>query len=75
MLRMCPRRVRTSNDVDHELVATLRIGVMRLARRLRHERSGSDLTLTQLSALGTLSRTATSPSASWRRSRTSSRRR
>jgi DNA-binding MarR family transcriptional regulator len=29
---------------------------MRLARRLRQERSGSDLTLTQLSALGSLSR-------------------
>ena len=46
----------TSKDVDHELVAALRVGVMRLARRLRLERSGSDLTLTQLSALGTLSR-------------------
>jgi DNA-binding MarR family transcriptional regulator len=45
-----------SNDVDDELVAGLRVGVMRLARRLRLERSGSDLTLTQLSALGTLSR-------------------
>jgi DNA-binding MarR family transcriptional regulator len=44
------------NDVDHDLVAALRVGVMRLARRLRVERSGSDLTLTQLSALGTLSR-------------------
>ncbi len=43
-------------EVDHELVATLRVGVMRLARRLRNERSGSDLTLTQLSALGTLDR-------------------
>lgn len=46
----------TSKDVDHELVAALRVGVMRLARRLRLERSGSDLTLTQLSALGTLAR-------------------
>jgi DNA-binding MarR family transcriptional regulator len=46
----------SSNDVDHELVAGLRVGVMRLSRRLRLERSGSDLTLTQLSALGTLSR-------------------
>jgi DNA-binding MarR family transcriptional regulator len=45
-----------ANDVDHDLVAALRVGVMRLARRLRVERSGSDLTLTQLSALGTLSR-------------------
>ena len=32
------------------------MGVMRLARRLRLERSGNDLTLTQLSALGTLHR-------------------
>jgi DNA-binding MarR family transcriptional regulator len=43
-------------DVDEELVASLRMGVMRLARRLRHERSGNDLTLTQLSALGALNR-------------------
>ena len=46
----------TSTDVDPELIGALRVGVMRLARRLRQERSGSDLTLTQLSALGTLSR-------------------
>jgi DNA-binding MarR family transcriptional regulator len=45
-----------TNEVDHELVAALRLGVMRLARRLRLERSGSDLTLTHLAALGTLSR-------------------
>jgi DNA-binding MarR family transcriptional regulator len=43
-------------DVDEELVSSLRMGVMRLARRLRHERSGDDLTLTQLSALGALNR-------------------
>ena len=48
--------IRTSPEVDHELVASLRVGVMRLARRLRNERSGSDLTLTHLSALGTLDR-------------------
>jgi DNA-binding MarR family transcriptional regulator len=46
----------TNTDVDPELVGALRVGVMRLARRLRLERSGSDLTLTQLSALGALSR-------------------
>jgi DNA-binding MarR family transcriptional regulator len=51
-----PTTVVTRNDVDHELIAALRVGVMRLARRLRLERSGSDLTLTQLSALGTLFR-------------------
>ena len=45
-----------STDVDEELVSNLRMGVMRLARRLRHERSGNDLTLTQLSALATLNR-------------------
>lgn len=43
-------------DVDDELISAVRMGVMRLARRLRHERSGSDLTLTQLSALATLHR-------------------
>jgi DNA-binding MarR family transcriptional regulator len=43
-------------DVDEELVSSLRMGVMRLARRLRHERSGNDLTLTQLSALASLNR-------------------
>ena len=56
MLRVVATSIRTSTEVDHELVATLRIGVMRLARRLRNERSGSDLTLTHLSALGTLDR-------------------
>lgn len=45
-----------ATDVDEELVSSLRMGVMRLARRLRHERSGNDLTLTQLSALGTVNR-------------------
>jgi DNA-binding MarR family transcriptional regulator len=43
-------------SVDEELVSSLRMGVMRLARRLRHERSGNDLTLTQLSALASLHR-------------------
>ena len=51
-----PTTTLTSTDVDPELIGGLRVGVMRLARRLRQERSGSDLTLTQLSALGTLSR-------------------
>src|SRR6266567_3905911 len=41
---------------DAELSSVLRLGVMRLARRLRQERSDSTLTLTQLSALGTLNR-------------------
>jgi DNA-binding MarR family transcriptional regulator len=51
-----PAKRLTSNDVDHELVAGLRVGVMKLARRLRNERSGSDLTLTQLAVLASLSR-------------------
>lgn len=46
----------TDLEVDEDLVSALRIGVMRLARRLRHARGGDDLTLTQLSALGTLNR-------------------
>lgn len=50
------RPITVEPEVDEELVSGLRIGVMRLARRLRHARSGNDLTLTQLSALGTLHR-------------------
>lgn len=42
--------------VDDELISALRVGVMRMSRRLRLERSGSDLTLTQLSTLGALHR-------------------
>lgn len=38
------------------LASTLRIAVMRSARRLRHEREDTSLTLNQLSALGTLAR-------------------
>jgi DNA-binding MarR family transcriptional regulator len=51
-----------ANDVprttvaDAELASELRMGVMRLARRLRQQRTESGLTLTQLSALGTLNR-------------------
>ena len=40
-------------DTD-ALVGSLRLGVMRLARRLRRERGEENLTLTQLSLLGTL---------------------
>ena len=39
-----------------EQVRDLRVGVMRLARRLRLERDDSDLTFTQLAALATLER-------------------
>lgn len=38
------------------LAGDLRMAVMRLARRLRHERAEVDLTLTQLSALAALER-------------------
>ncbi len=38
------------------LAGDLRMAVMRLARRLRHERADLDLTLTQLSALAALER-------------------
>jgi DNA-binding MarR family transcriptional regulator len=41
---------------EGELTSTLRVSVMRLARRLRLERSDEDLSLSQLSVLGTLSR-------------------
>jgi DNA-binding MarR family transcriptional regulator len=39
-----------------ELASTLRVSVMRLGRRLRAERVQADLSLTQMSALGTLDR-------------------
>ncbi len=39
-----------------ELASTLRIGVMRLERRLRSERSSEGLTVSQLSVLGILHR-------------------
>ena len=60
---------------DAELASELRMGVMRLARRLRQQRTESGLTLTQLSALGTLEppRARARP-ASWPRTSGSSRR-
>ena len=45
-----------STLADTELSSVLRISVMRLARRLRSERSSADLTLTQISALSALDR-------------------
>lgn len=46
-----------------ELASSLRIGVMRLARRLRAERADTGLTLTQLATLASLERLGpTSPS-------------
>jgi DNA-binding MarR family transcriptional regulator len=44
-----------------DLAASLRIGVARLSRRLRVERTGDDLTFNQLSVLGTLSRYGAMP--------------
>lgn len=41
---------------DPALASTLRLSVMRLARRLRSERTAQDLTLSQLAALATLDR-------------------
>ncbi|MEX2289796.1 MAG: MarR family transcriptional regulator [Mycobacteriales bacterium] len=41
---------------DTALASTLRLAVMRLARRMRSERADSSLTLSQLAALATLER-------------------
>ena len=41
---------------DDGLTSALRVGVMRLARRIRLERSSEDLSLNQLAVLGTLLR-------------------
>lgn len=45
-----------SRESASGLAGDMRIAVMRLARRLRHERADVDLTLTQLSALAALER-------------------
>ncbi len=45
-----------TTGVDTELASVLRLSVMRLARRLRHERAETSLTLTQLSALAAIDR-------------------
>ena len=46
----------TTTSLDADTASALRLGVMRLARRLRVERDGNDLTFNQLAALGTLHR-------------------
>ena len=46
----------SATQVDADTASALRLGVMRLARRLRVERDGNDLTFNQLAALGTLRR-------------------
>jgi DNA-binding MarR family transcriptional regulator len=43
-------------EFDQAFITSLRLGVMRLSRRLRRERDPADLTLSQLAVLGTLSR-------------------
>lgn len=48
--------VAASLQTAASLASAVRIGVMRLARRVRTEREDDDLTLTQLSVLGTLDR-------------------
>lgn len=44
------------NSTPEALASTLRLSVMRLARRLRAERAPSDVSLSQISALSTLYR-------------------
>jgi DNA-binding MarR family transcriptional regulator len=46
----------TTTRTQAGLASSLRVGVMRFARRLRYEREDTSLTLTQLSTLGTLAR-------------------
>jgi DNA-binding MarR family transcriptional regulator len=46
----------STTSVDPRLASQLRIAVVRLARRLRRERSDNSLTPTQISALATLDR-------------------
>jgi len=47
-------RRRARQGSDEQLASALRISVMRLARRIRAEKSDESLTLTQLSALATV---------------------
>jgi DNA-binding MarR family transcriptional regulator len=46
----------TPQRADADLASSLRISVMRLARRLRLEKSTEDLSMNQLAALGSLNR-------------------
>ena len=45
-----------TKSLDKDLAGELRLGSMRLARRLRLERGSDDLTLSQLAVLGSLER-------------------
>ena len=59
-----PTRASGGTRATPELASSLRIGVMRLGRRLRAERADTGLTLTQLATLATLERLGpTSPGA------------
>ncbi len=51
-----PNDMARTTVADSELSSALRISVVRLARRLRAERSSADLSLTQISALSALDR-------------------
>lgn len=46
----------TTTRTQAGLASSLRVAVMRFARRLRYEREDNSLTLTQISTLGTLAR-------------------
>ncbi len=46
----------SSQRADADLASSLRLSVMRLARRLRLEKSSDSLSMNQLAALGTLNR-------------------
>ncbi len=45
-----------ATEVETELATAMRMSVLRLARRLRLERSSNDLSLSQIAVLGTLAR-------------------
>ncbi len=53
---MCRTTATPTTDPDTSLASTLRLAVMRLARRMRQQRSDSALTLSQLAALATVER-------------------
>jgi DNA-binding MarR family transcriptional regulator len=55
-MSLAPSRPDNAAPGDDGLTSALRVGVMRLARRIRLERSSEDLSLNQLAVLGTLLR-------------------
>lgn len=60
---------------DAAAVNALRSAVMRLSRRLKHQRVDESLSPTEMSVLGTLARCGHATPANWRARSTSSRRR